>query len=327
MVKGKGLRGMIGFLSFVCALLLVSTSGILHAAPTVTATLSANPSSYSGTCPATIKFEGEITVSGITKPLDIEYQFIRSDGAAGPVNKLTFQQNGTKKVSTTWTLGGDKLPEYSGWEAVKVLTRPPVESNKANFKIECKGEPQKATQKLEVPPLEHIVLQDLKIIKQPLIRIAAKPGGFVIPPGSILAQMPDLTCTIKAYYDQAKTRPIQANTWHMWFGSYTPPLSPPPWYIYNDVEVKNIGGVKAENFTVRIHAQNPTKPPQDFFETTSLEPGETVIFPYHWGAFQPTAILLNKSVVFSSFVDTTGKIAEANEGNNNCSFSVKFLYP
>ncbi len=105
--------------------------------PKITATLVAIPPSYPGKCPKTIKFEGQITVANIKKPLKLQYRFIRSDGATAPLETLTFDNNGTKKIDTTWTLGGPGLPTYEGWVAIKVIYPQDVESNKANFKIEC----------------------------------------------------------------------------------------------------------------------------------------------------------------------------------------------
>ncbi|MDD2453981.1 MAG: hypothetical protein PHP80_05585, partial [Synergistaceae bacterium] len=52
------------------------------ASPVITARLRAAPVNYSGKCPATIRFNGEINVQGMTtSPLRVQYRFIRSDGA------------------------------------------------------------------------------------------------------------------------------------------------------------------------------------------------------------------------------------------------------
>lgn len=123
-------------------LFIFASIGIADAQhPEITATLKATPESYTGKCPAVIKFEGNISVKNITRPpLKVQYKFIRSDGAFAPVETLIFEKDGSKKVSTTWTLGGPGLPTYSGWEAVKVVYPQDVESNKANFKIKCEAE-------------------------------------------------------------------------------------------------------------------------------------------------------------------------------------------
>lgn len=123
-------------------LLIFAGIGIADAQhPEITATLKATPESYSGKCPTTIKFEGEIKVTKITRaPLKVQYKFIRSDGAFAPIQTLDFEKDGVKKVSTTWTLGGPGLPTYAGWQAIKIVYPQDVESNKANFKIECTAE-------------------------------------------------------------------------------------------------------------------------------------------------------------------------------------------
>lgn len=98
------------------------------------AALSADPASYNGPCPGVIKFNGKIAANGQG---EVKYQFIRSDGAVGPIQTLVFTGPGSKPVSTTWTLGGPALPEYAGWEAIKILSPNPMESNHADFKLLC----------------------------------------------------------------------------------------------------------------------------------------------------------------------------------------------
>lgn len=113
----------------------------LYAQPKISVELKATPETYSGPCPATIKFQGKITVANITRPpLKVQYKFIRSDGAFAPVNTINFEKDGSKAVNTTWTLGGPGLPTYEGWQAIKVVYPQDVESNKAGFKMECKAE-------------------------------------------------------------------------------------------------------------------------------------------------------------------------------------------
>ncbi|HKK05278.1 MAG TPA: CARDB domain-containing protein [Gammaproteobacteria bacterium] len=100
------------------------------------AKLSASPTSYSGKCPAKITFKGTITANRAGR---VQYKFIRSDGAFAPIHTLEFTSPGVKHVSTTWTLGGDKLPSYSGWEAIQIVYPTSLQSNKAHFRIACKG--------------------------------------------------------------------------------------------------------------------------------------------------------------------------------------------
>lgn len=98
-------------------------------------TLAPTIANYSGDCPAPLKFTGSITV---TAPTIVSYVFTRSDGATDTVTKhLKFLAAGTKKVSTSWTLGGPTLPSYSGWQGVKVLSPNVMESAHANFTVAC----------------------------------------------------------------------------------------------------------------------------------------------------------------------------------------------
>ena len=52
-------------------------------------------------------------------PVEIGYQFTRSDGAVSQNQFFTISHPGTYPISTTWTLGGAGLTSYSGWESFK----------------------------------------------------------------------------------------------------------------------------------------------------------------------------------------------------------------
>jgi hypothetical protein len=128
---------------------MVSVSGAALAASSVTgmsATLAAAPRAYSGKCPAVITFRGTITVKGVfdpQQPVQIGYQFLRSDGAIGPIAYYMVTASGTRSVTNTWTLGGPSLPSYSGWQQLKAWpTRHEggfgyAFSEKAPFKVSC----------------------------------------------------------------------------------------------------------------------------------------------------------------------------------------------
>ncbi|MCP3898264.1 MAG: hypothetical protein GY707_00865 [Desulfobacteraceae bacterium] len=102
----------------------------VHAAQNITASLTAHPSKFSGKCPALITFKGKITVR---EPGRVQYKFIRSDGANAPVQTLNFQKAGSMAVSTTWQIGRN----YTGWEAIQIVYPMQVQSNRANFRINC----------------------------------------------------------------------------------------------------------------------------------------------------------------------------------------------
>ena len=108
--------------------------------------LAASPSAFKGKCPAVITFNGRITVKGRfdpQHPVQIGYQFLRSDNATGPISYYTITASGTQTVSNTWTLGGPPLPNYSGWQQLKAWpTRHEGGygysfSPKANFTVTC----------------------------------------------------------------------------------------------------------------------------------------------------------------------------------------------
>jgi hypothetical protein len=317
---------LVPILLIFCLVGTVSAVVPLMKAPVITAELKANPASYTGTCPAVIKFEGTISVKGIVKgPYTLKYIFTRSDGATDTnVKTLTFAQDGTQKVSTTWTLGGAALPTYSGWQKIKVLTVPPVESSQADFSVKCETGRTMGPKLPFKAELSDLKMANVLITKETKMKIA--PQFAVQLPANLADRRADLKCHILAYHDQARLRPISGNIWYLNPNSYSPPL-PLPWYIYYDIVVTNTGTAATGNFVTKIHFSNPTKPPQDFYEAESLDPGESVVFKFYWGYFLPGMYneLFNQTVTISSQLDATAKVAESNEANNACAYPVKFV--
>lgn len=103
------------------------------------ARLAATPTAFQGTCPATIRFTGEIRAS---KPGKVQFKYVRSDGAPSPVQTLLFSTPGSKPISTTWTLGGPSLPRYTGWIAIEFVHPLTDRSPPANFSIQCASKPR-----------------------------------------------------------------------------------------------------------------------------------------------------------------------------------------
>lgn len=88
----------------------------------------------SSSCPQTFTFDGTVTTNDAGM---VTYQWVRSDGAVGPVQVLTFLSAGTQNVATdTWTLGAPGFI-FSGWEKVQVLTPNSIASSPANFMLNC----------------------------------------------------------------------------------------------------------------------------------------------------------------------------------------------
>lgn len=125
----------------------------------IQATLHATPTTYAGKCPGKITFAGRISAR---RPGRVQYKFIRSDGAFAPIHTLNFSKPGTQAVSTTWTLGGDKLPHYDGWEAIEIVYPAYLTSNHAAFSLRC-------TQRLTPAPAIR-GRQELPVIKKPIPR-------------------------------------------------------------------------------------------------------------------------------------------------------------
>jgi hypothetical protein len=139
----------------------------------VAADLSVSPASYSGKCPAFIKFKGTISVN---RPTTVEYKFIRSDNANAPVQILTFKKAGTKKVKTTWQLGGPSHRAYKGWEAIEILSPVHMRSNPAHFKVRCKADRPQYNKRLP-----DLTIADITLNKQCFVVVHAKNNG----PGNV----------------------------------------------------------------------------------------------------------------------------------------------
>ena len=119
----------------------------------ITATLTANPATYNGPCPATIQFSG--TIFDNVGNRDVTYRFNRNDDVAGPEQVIHFNQPGSQTVSTTWTLGDinglpNGLPSYQGWETIEILEPVQARANLAEFKVTC-TEPDTIAPSLSVP--------------------------------------------------------------------------------------------------------------------------------------------------------------------------------
>lgn len=95
-----------------------------------------SPAEYVGACPGTITFTAKIqAVSG--RGL-VKYRWLRSDGAASPVEYIEFAGPGAGYATTTWTLGdAGALPNYAGWQQIEILSPNKKLSNKAEFKLTC----------------------------------------------------------------------------------------------------------------------------------------------------------------------------------------------
>lgn len=101
----------------------------------IEATLRADPFSGGTSCPVTIAFSGRISM--IHGSGTVSYRFVRSDGATGPVETVTFTAPGSKEVSSTWSRGGPG-ERLVGWEQLVILSPVATESNRATFDLTCR---------------------------------------------------------------------------------------------------------------------------------------------------------------------------------------------
>jgi hypothetical protein len=103
-----------------------------EARPLVQAEVIAQPGVYAGRLPATIRFRGLIAVG---QPCEVQYAFVRSNGAMGPVQSLRFPRRGAREVFDEWTL----LRDHVGWAAIQILSPIEVASNRAPFEVRSGG--------------------------------------------------------------------------------------------------------------------------------------------------------------------------------------------
>jgi len=144
----------------------------------------------------------------------------------------------------------------------------------------------------------------------------------------------DLVCSVKAYYDEARTMPVvstgaQSGIYHL-----TPaqsPQRPLPYYAYITVEVKNIGYKSAAaNVTNRVTlGGNALNSPGNYITSpaVTLEPGETAAFDYYCGPFGPNIALKDRVIMVQAYADSGSKVAEDNEANNGALYKLTFVWP
>jgi len=114
----------------------VTASSLAHATPPGTVTgfnIAADPRSYSGSCPAKIGWKATIHISN--PPVQVEYRWERSDGAKGPMRKVTITDK-TADVTDTWQLGGSGS-HLNVWEKVHVISPVDKTSGFAPVRITC----------------------------------------------------------------------------------------------------------------------------------------------------------------------------------------------
>lgn len=131
---------------FAGALIVIASASAARAgtpAPAATPLWSfqvtASPASQTTTCPATTKF----TAIQHNGNAGLQYRYIRSDGATGPIYTSAVSAGDFPAQGTSWTLG----KTYSGWAAIQWRPLPQanggnvapwqINSNKATFSLTC----------------------------------------------------------------------------------------------------------------------------------------------------------------------------------------------
>jgi len=123
------------FITFGISALALTMLSILPASAQ-NVTLSAyivNPAGPIEHCPVMIRFRGFITATGWspTANRQVQFKWIRSDGADAPTQTLNFPAGADRKeVDTTWTLSADG----TNWEALQV-SYPPITNNTSNHAV------------------------------------------------------------------------------------------------------------------------------------------------------------------------------------------------
>ncbi len=124
--------------------------------PLITArVLEAESPSRIGTCPALVKFNGNITAS---RAGEVTYRYVGHDGAKSPALKLKFDAAGTRPTRA-WTitarlpepapgqlaianLDDEPLPRISGWQRIEIIDPGNYgPSARAEYRITCVDEP------------------------------------------------------------------------------------------------------------------------------------------------------------------------------------------
>jgi hypothetical protein len=101
----------------------------------LSATLTAEPADYRGTCPTQFHFNGKIRVEG--GPGVVRFRLERSDGAQGPVETIDAHQGVNMTSTFAWSLGRQAEQPFQGWLAIRTVEPQQVSSNRARIRMTC----------------------------------------------------------------------------------------------------------------------------------------------------------------------------------------------
>ena len=125
-----------GVVSVLGAVVLCAAAIPARGTPPGTVTgfkISADPRSFSGSCPAKIAWTATIHVAN--PPVQVDYRWERSDGVKAAPKRVTVTEK-TASVTDTWQLGGAGA-HLNVWERVHVISPNDKSSGTAPVKITC----------------------------------------------------------------------------------------------------------------------------------------------------------------------------------------------
>jgi len=97
------------------------------------ASVNVNPTSFTGSCPKTVTFNGTIKTNG---PGTVTYRWVRN-GEEGSTKSITFNAAGTQTVTGDWTMNTSGTYRMS----LHILEPNDLRSNEAQFQLTCSGGP------------------------------------------------------------------------------------------------------------------------------------------------------------------------------------------
>jgi len=93
-----------------------------------------NPKTWNGRAPAHLVFTGTIFVNN--PPVDVEFTWVRSDGAKSGVQRVTIASAG-QGFTDTWDVGAPR-EKMKVWERLEVVSPNHASSNPAVAVVNCK---------------------------------------------------------------------------------------------------------------------------------------------------------------------------------------------
>jgi hypothetical protein len=176
------MRARVIALCLVASLVAAGAVPAVADSPNISLSAQVTPVEGTGPCPAQFTFSGTITATDWSPMAlrQIQYKWIRSDGANAPVQTIAVAgpAGGTYAVSTTWTLGA----QGTFWEALQVIYPQSVTSNHAEFTNHC-------GHGVIVPPRATPVPEDCIAYNPAILRIVDRGPFWQLTSGALDLQI------------------------------------------------------------------------------------------------------------------------------------------